>query len=226
MEHDPNAVLGLAAIALEGAAVLPAPFERLKGIVRALQLAAATVHMGDVEKVRAGARGVQRRHLGFGDHRRMRLLEHFGIILEHLAVIGEESVDLDLHVGRLGVDGSAKPFLCESGHFIHQGKVSLLKAFSRFRVFYAAVTPTAGSLFPEVPGNGVPEPSEFAEKRNATVVDREHRWTAIVVVVNRIGGFTRTDGFVRRLDTLVGIDPSGRQQFAAFPVPATARTVH
>ena len=63
----------------------------------------------------AGARHFERA----ADHLGVSLLQHLGVVLEHLAVVGEKAVDLDLHVCRLSVDAAAEPALGEFAEFVH-----------------------------------------------------------------------------------------------------------
>ncbi len=39
--------------------------------------------------------------------------ERLGVDLQHRTIVGEEAVDLDLDIGRLGVNGRRKPFADE-----------------------------------------------------------------------------------------------------------------
>ena len=57
----------------------------------------------------------------------MGLSEHFGIVFQYLAVIGQETVDLDLDVGRLRVDGTRAPPL---GKVAGSGEVSSLLLYA------------------------------------------------------------------------------------------------
>ena len=43
----------------------------------------------------------------------MNRLERGGVELQHLAVIGQQAVDLNLHIRRLRIDGAAEPLLRE-----------------------------------------------------------------------------------------------------------------
>ena len=63
----------------------------------------------------------------------MRLAQDLGVELEDLAVVGEKAVDLDLDVGRLGVDRAAKPLLREIPDLLHNSEICLFKPLARDR---------------------------------------------------------------------------------------------
>ncbi len=112
------------------------------------------------------------------DHFGMDLAQHFGIVFKHFAVVGEKSVDLDLDVGRLRVDRTAKPLRREIAELSHEPEIRLLQPLARLGVLDSAVAPIAVGLFaernfaliketPDVPLDRMPEPAELAEERDA-----------------------------------------------------------